>query len=102
MTGSVNEAAPFRQPVELQPLEIILMLLNNSPPVCTLHFSFLFQPWFNAWLKSAQCKEYLQSGLPYGKTAWTAPNTAIKDASKSFNLKIIIIIISLLEDDGAL
>ena len=32
----------MRQPVELQLLEIILMLLNNTPSVYTLHFSFLF------------------------------------------------------------
>lgn len=95
--------ALFRQPVELQLLKIILMLLNSTPPVCTLHFSFLFWPCFKAWIKSAHCKESLQCGLPYGRTAWTAPNSAIKDASKSFNLKIIIIvIISLREDDGAL
>lgn len=32
----------FIQPGELQPLEIVLLLLNNAPLVCTLHFSFLF------------------------------------------------------------
>lgn len=74
----LTRPAQFRPPVELQPLEIILMLLNDAPLVCTLH---------SAWIKSAQCKECLQSGLPCGKTAWTAPNTAIKEASKSFTLK---------------
>lgn len=101
MTGNVDKACPVQTACG------VLTTQNYShtqimPLQCAPCISAFFSSPVLMQGQSAQCKEYLQSGLPYGKTAWTAPNSAIKDASKSFNLKIIIIIINLHEDDGAL
>ena len=68
-----------------------------------LVFQLSFLALFKCLDRECSLQGILAEWTSLCRTAWTAPNSAIRDASKSFNLKIIIIvIISLHEDDGAL